>query len=98
MNSMTARLPSACCSMVSIGSRAAPVGLYVFVLKEVIEDLSTATLFKGVTPFWIADLSRLVPLVLLLSLALFLLNSMRGTMPSCAVQATGHCPCRRARP
>ena len=53
-----------------------PVGLNVFVLKGVIEDVSTATIFKGVTPFWIADLLRLVLLVLLPSLVLFLPNSM----------------------
>lgn len=53
-----------------------PVGLNVFVLKGVIEDVSTATIFKGVTPFWIVDLLRLVLLALLPSLVLFLPNSM----------------------
>ena len=53
-----------------------PVGLNVFVLKGVIEDVSTATIFNGVTPFWIVDLLRLVLLVLIPSLVLFLPNSM----------------------
>lgn len=35
-----------------------PVGLNVFVLKGVVPDVSTATIFRGVTPFWVADLFR----------------------------------------
>ena len=53
-----------------------PVGLNVFVLKGVIGDVSTATIFKGVTPFWIVDIIRLAILVLIPSLVLFLPNSM----------------------
>ena len=53
-----------------------PVGLNVFVLKGVIGDVSTATIFKGVTPFWIVDIIRLAILVLVPSLVLFLPNSM----------------------
>jgi len=40
-----------------------PVGLNVFVLRGVMPDVSTATIFKGVTPFWIADIVRLALLV-----------------------------------
>jgi TRAP-type C4-dicarboxylate transport system permease large subunit len=53
-----------------------PVGLNVFVLKGVIGDVSTATIFKGVTPFWIVDIIRLVLLVFIPSIVLFLPNSM----------------------
>ena len=53
-----------------------PVGLNVFVLKGVVGDVSTKTIFQGVTPFWIADLLRLAILVLLPALVLFLPNSM----------------------
>ncbi len=53
-----------------------PVGLNVFVLKGVVGDVSTATIFRGVTPFWIVDIVRLALLVLLPSLVLFLPNSM----------------------
>jgi TRAP-type C4-dicarboxylate transport system permease large subunit len=53
-----------------------PVGLNVFVLKGVIGDVSTTTIFKGVTPFWIVDIIRLAILVLVPSLVLFLPNSM----------------------
>jgi len=40
-----------------------PVGLNVFVLRGVMPDVSTGTIFKGVTPFWIADIIRLALLV-----------------------------------
>lgn len=40
-----------------------PVGLNVFVLKGVVGDVSTATIFRGVTPFWVADLFRLALLI-----------------------------------
>ena len=53
-----------------------PVGLNVFVLKGVVGDVSTATIFKGVTPFWVVDIIRLALLVLIPSLVLFLPNSM----------------------
>ncbi|MEM1388793.1 MAG: TRAP transporter large permease [Pseudomonadota bacterium] len=53
-----------------------PVGLNVFVLKGVVGDVTTGTIFRGVTPFWIVDILRLVLLVLIPSLVLFLPNSM----------------------
>ena len=53
-----------------------PVGLNVFVLKGVVGDVSTATIFRGVTPFWIVDILRLALLVLVPTLVLFLPNSM----------------------
>ena len=49
-----------------------PVGLNVFVLAGVVKDVSTTTIFRGVTPFWCADIVRLVLLVALPGLSLFL--------------------------
>ena len=40
-----------------------PVGLNVFVLSGVLKDVTTSTVFKGVTPFWCADIGRLALLV-----------------------------------
>jgi len=40
-----------------------PVGLNVFVLRGVLPDVSTTTIFKGVTAYWIADLFRLAVVV-----------------------------------
>lgn len=53
-----------------------PVGLNVFVLKGVVGDVSTGTIFKGVTPFWVVDIIRLIILVAFPAIVLFLPNSM----------------------
>jgi len=53
-----------------------PVGLNVFILKGVVGDVSTGTIFRGVTPFWIADIFRLALIVLVPWLVLVLPNSM----------------------
>ncbi len=49
-----------------------PVGLNVFVLKGVVGDVTTGTIFRGVTPFWVMDIVRLLLLTLIPSLVLFL--------------------------
>lgn len=49
-----------------------PVGLNVFVLKGVVPDVTTGTIFRGVTPFWVSDLLRLALLVAVPGLSLFL--------------------------
>ena len=54
-----------------------PVGLNVFVLKGVLGDVSTGTIFRGVTPFWIADLFRLALLVAIPALSLWLPQMVR---------------------
>jgi tripartite ATP-independent transporter DctM subunit len=53
-----------------------PVGLNVFILKNVVGDVTTGTIFKGVTPFWIADIIRLALLVGIPALSLFLPSQM----------------------
>lgn len=53
-----------------------PVGLNVFVLKGVVGDVTTATIFRGVTPFWIVDIIRLALLVLIPGIALYLPGQM----------------------
>lgn len=53
-----------------------PVGLNVFVLKGVVGDVSTGTIFRGVTPFWSVDIIRLALIVLVPWLVLVLPNSM----------------------
>ncbi|MEM6742590.1 MAG: TRAP transporter large permease, partial [Pseudomonadota bacterium] len=62
--------------VVEISLITPPVGLNVFILKGVVGDVSTATIFRGVTPFWVSDLFRLALLVLLPGLVLFLPNQM----------------------
>ena len=49
-----------------------PVGLNVFIMRSVVGDVSTATIFRGVTPFWIADILRLALIVAIPMVVLFL--------------------------
>ncbi len=49
-----------------------PVGLNVFVLSGVLKDVNTGTIFRGVTPFWIADIVRLLLITLIPAIALIL--------------------------
>lgn len=53
-----------------------PIGLNVFVLKGVLKDVSVKTIFKGVTPFWVADILRLSLLAFVPALSLFLPSMM----------------------
>ena len=49
-----------------------PVGLNVFVLSGVVKDVSTTTVFRGVTPFWCADILRLSALIAIPAVSLLL--------------------------
>ena len=62
--------------VVEISLITPPVGLNVFVLKSVVGDVSTGTIFRGVTPFWIVDIIRLALIVTLPILVLYLPNQM----------------------
>lgn len=53
-----------------------PVGLNVFVLRGVVGDVSTRTIFTGVTPFWVFDILRLILLLFVPALALYLPGRM----------------------
>lgn len=53
-----------------------PIGLNVFVLKGVLKDVPVSTIFKGVTPFWVADIFRLILLALVPGIALLLPSYM----------------------
>ncbi|MCV6590309.1 MAG: TRAP transporter large permease [Marinobacterium sp.] len=49
-----------------------PVGMNVFVLSAVLPEVRAGTIFKGVTPFWCADIVRLVLITLVASISLAL--------------------------
>ncbi len=54
-----------------------PIGLNVHVLKTIVKDkVSLRTIFKGVTPFVIMDIIRLIILLLIPGITLFLPNSI----------------------
>ncbi|RVV97525.1 TRAP transporter large permease [Mesobaculum littorinae] len=50
-----------------------PVGMNVFVMRSVIPDVDLMTVFRGVLPFWIADIIRLALLIAVPWFALALL-------------------------
>ncbi|MCH8506453.1 MAG: TRAP transporter large permease, partial [Ectothiorhodospiraceae bacterium] len=49
-----------------------PVGMNVFVLRAVLPDVSTGTIFRGVTPFWFAGMARALLGLVFPGIALFL--------------------------
>jgi tripartite ATP-independent transporter DctM subunit len=61
---------------VELGLIHPPVGMNVFVIKSVVKDVSFTTIFKGVIPFIITDLIRLVILIAFPILALWLPSHM----------------------
>ena len=50
----------------------------VFVIKSVVKDVSFSTIFRGVMPFVVTDLIRLVILIAFPMLALWLPQRMAG--------------------
>jgi tripartite ATP-independent transporter DctM subunit len=61
---------------VELGLIHPPVGLNVFVIKSVVHDVSFMTIFKGVIPFVLTDLLRLVILIAFPAIALWLPGHM----------------------
>ncbi|MGC1250217.1 MAG: TRAP transporter large permease subunit, partial [Xanthobacteraceae bacterium] len=61
---------------VELGLIHPPVGMNVFVIKTVVQDVSFATIFVGVLPFILTDLRRLVILLSFPILALWLPSHM----------------------
>jgi len=49
-----------------------PVGMNVFVIGAVLRDVKTGTIFRGVTPFWFADIVRLALITLVPAISLWL--------------------------
>ena len=61
---------------VELGLIHPPVGMNIFVIKSVIEDVKISTIFYGVLPFIMTDLIRLVLLVIFPMIALWLPSRM----------------------
>ncbi len=61
---------------VELGLIHPPVGMNVFVIKSVVKDVSFTTIFKGVIPFVVTDLIRLVILIWFPIIALWLPSKM----------------------
>jgi tripartite ATP-independent transporter DctM subunit len=63
--------------VVEIGLISPPVGMNMFVLKSLLPEVSTGTVFRGVMPFMWADVARLAILVAFPAIALWLPSLMR---------------------
>ncbi len=61
---------------VELGLIHPPVGMIVFVIKSVVQDVDFATIFKGVLPFIVTDLIRLIILIMFPILATWLPSHM----------------------
>ena len=61
---------------VELGLIHPPVGMIVFVIKSVIQELNFSTIFAGVLPFIVTDLIRLVILIAFPIIALWLPSRM----------------------
>jgi C4-dicarboxylate transporter DctM subunit len=61
---------------VELGLIHPPVGMNIFVIKSVIEDVKMSTMFYGVMPFIITDLLRLIILIAFPIIALWLPSRM----------------------
>jgi len=61
---------------VELGLIHPPVGMNVFVIKTSVKDISFATIFKGVLPFIVTDILRLVILIAFPPIALYLPSLM----------------------
>ncbi|MFC6671513.1 TRAP transporter large permease [Marinobacterium aestuariivivens] len=55
-----------------------PVGMNIFVLSAVLQDVRTGTIFRGVTPFWCADIVRLALITLVAPISLLLPRLLYG--------------------
>ena len=63
--------------VVEIGLISPPVGMNMFVVRSLLPQVSTATIFRGVTPFAIADVIRLGILVAFPAISLWLPNALK---------------------
>ena len=61
---------------VELGLIHPPVGMNVFVIKSVVKDVSFSTIFKGVIPFILTDIVRLIILIAFPVIALWLPSRM----------------------
>jgi C4-dicarboxylate transporter, DctM subunit len=63
--------------VVEIGLISPPVGMNLFVLSTLLPDVPARTIFRGVTPFMIADCARLAILIAFPAISLWLPSQMK---------------------
>jgi C4-dicarboxylate transporter, DctM subunit len=62
--------------VVELGLIHPPVGMNIFVIKSVVEDVKISTIFYGVLPFIVTDILRLIILIAFPIIALYLPSQM----------------------
>jgi len=60
-----------------IGMITPPVGINVYIMKGIAGDVPLSTIFKGIFPFLLADVARLITLIAFPSVSLFLPQLLR---------------------
>jgi len=60
--------------LINLGMMTPPIGMNVFLLNKLAPDVGLLNIYRGVTPFIIADLLRLTLLVLFPSISLYLVG------------------------
>jgi tripartite ATP-independent transporter DctM subunit len=65
-------------TQVELGGITPPIGLSLFIVKQIAPDISLGTIIRGVIPFIFADIIRIVILILFPALALWLPSKMIG--------------------
>ncbi len=62
--------------VLEMGLISPPVGINVFVVKGIAEDVPMSEIFIGILPFWLAMFVCLIILIMFPEIALFLPNTM----------------------
>lgn len=62
--------------LIEMGMITPPVGMNVFVVKGIAQDVPMSTIFKGVLPFWFAMVVCLMLLVIFPQIVLFIPQAM----------------------
>ena len=62
--------------VLEMGLISPPVGINVFVVKGIAEDVPMSEIFVGILPFWVAMVICMAMLVMFPQIALFLPNTM----------------------
>jgi TRAP-type C4-dicarboxylate transport system permease large subunit len=63
---------------VELGGITPPIGLSLFIVKQIAPDLKLGTIIRGVVPFIFADIIRIILLIIFPALALWLPGKMFG--------------------
>ncbi|GAA4530330.1 hypothetical protein GCM10023174_20490 [Chelativorans composti] len=63
-------------AVILMGMITPPVGMNVFVVKGIAQDVPMSTIFKGVLPFWFAMVVCLMLLVIFPQIVLFIPQAM----------------------